>query len=447
MILPTVVTLSKTLAKLAIGLDKRPDLTAHLVKRQSSAGGSDEVGERVTLVESSANVIREAFKKCLSEKSGNASGVDSRGKPEGRRVGIYITANVCLRLFFHCKKLRSAEQMFGNIYQQSPPLSLFPAAQRVTFLYYLGRYYFANNHFFRAQLALQAAYNQSHREGLKQKRLILVYLITSNIILGRFPSLKLLGCVEAQGLGEKFFPICESIKKGDLLTFQSLLSLDNESAGWFLNKRILLQISNRCEILVWRSLARKTFLLSGTQGDATSKRAPTLDLQDILTLAIYFEKRMLGLISGDVDSNSRPNKRLHTNSIFMAQPASHNETNGESKNSDSYIDPDLAGLVEPSGPDLPTMEVIESIIASLIEQNLLHGFISHKSQKFAITGAKTAGALQVGFPNVWEIISGKGNVEVPGWVTQESRAKSRGSGGNFGPGMVVNLTGVRPIGA
>lgn len=447
MVLPTAVALSRSLAALAIGLDKRPELIAHLTKRGSSAGGDNETGERVTLVENSANVIREAFKKCLSERSGNASGLDSNGKPEGRRIGIYLFANLCLKLFFHCKKLRSAEQVFSNIYQQSPPLALFPASQRVTFLYYLGRYHFANNHFFRAQLALQAAYNKCHRRCTEQRRLILIYLITSNIILGRFPSRKLLERTEAQGLGEMFLPVCNSIKKGDLVTFKSLLSLDNVNAGWFLSKRILLQLSNRCEVLVWRSLARKIFILSGTQGDATSKRAPTLDLQDMLSLAIYFEKRILGL-SRNTDSNSHSNQRAHTNSIFLAQPSSKSigTPNGELNDPNGYVDPDLKDVVEPSGPDLPTMDVIESIVASLIEQDLLHGFISHKSQKFAITGSKTAGALQAGFPSIWGTISGKADSEVPGWVMQEEKSKG-GLGGNFGSGRVVNMTGARPVGA
>ena len=440
--MPTVIALSKRLARLAIGLDKRPELIAHLTERGTSAGGNDEVGERVTLVESSANVIREAFKKCLSERSGNASGLDSNGKPEGRRVGIYLTANLCLKLFFHCKKLRSAEQVFGNIYQQSPPLTLFPASQRVTFLYYLGRYNFANSHFFRAQLALQTAYNQCHHRGVKQRRLILIYLITSNIILGRFPSARLLGRTEAQGLGEKFLPVCEAIKKGDLVTFRGLLSLDDRSAEWFLSKRILLQLSNRCEVLVWRSLARRTFIISGTQGDTTSKRAPTLDLQDMLILATYLEKRILGVIGSNTNPDGTPNKRTHTNSIFMAQPLSQN-----SRPANGYVDPDLEDSVDPLGPDLPTMEIIESIIASLIEQNLLHGFISHQLQKFAITGAKTAGALQAGFPNVWETISGKADSEVPGWVKQSGKFKGRGLGGNFGPGTVVSLSGAKPVGA
>ena len=438
-VLPTVISLSRTLARLAIGLDKRPDLIAHLTKRESSAG-NEEAGERVTLVESSANVIREAFKKCLSERSGNASGIDSNGKPEGRRIGIYLTANLCLKLFFHCRKLRSAEQIFGNIYQQSPPLSLFPASQRVAFLYYLGRYHFANNHFHRAQLALQAAYNQCHAKCPEQRRLILVYLITANIILGRFPSPGLYRRQEARGLKEKFEPFCKCIAKGDLATFRQLTNLESQGAEWFLQKRILLQIANRCEVLVWRSLARRTFMLSGTQGNATNKKAPTLDLQDLFTLATLLERRALGL-----DKPKEVKRADHTNSIFMAPKP----PTPEPEDPPGYIDPDLAGVMEPSGPDLPNIDTVEFIVASLIDQDLLHGFISHKSLRFAITGSKATGALAAGFPNVWQVISAKCDDEVPGWV-QERKVGGLGAGAlgrGAGPGMVVNLSGARPVGA
>lgn len=444
--LPTIISLSRTLARLAIGLDKRPDLIAHLTRRESSIG-SEEAAERVTLVESSANVIREAFKKCLSERSGPPSGIDTNGKPEGRRRGIYITANLCLKLFFHCRKLRSAEQIFGNIYQQSPPLALFPASQRVTYLYYLGRYLFANSHFFRAQLALQAAYTQCHARCLKQRRLILIYLITSNIIVGRFPSTQLLSREEASGLkskfsplSSKFLPICTAIAKGDLKSFHNLLSLDNEHAEWFFRYRILLQLSNRCEILVWRSLARKTFVLSGTQGDATSKVAPTLDLRDLLTLSTYLESQALILpTSAPTLNNPQPLYNPQTNPISLL-PTSP---------------PDIP---DPPDPLLPTMPIIESTIASLIDQGLLHGFISHKSQRFAITGAKNANPLQVGFPTVWETVCAKSDPEVPGWVQETDRKTAvagedgaqmgiaGGLGRKYGPGMVVNLTGARPVG-
>ena len=408
----------------------------------------------MTLVEGTANVIREGFKKCLSERSGNSSGLDSNGRPEGRRIGIYLTANICLKLFFHCRKLRSAEQIFGNIYSQSPPLGLFPASQRVTFLYYLGRYQFANNHFFRAQLALQGAYDQCHAQAISQRRLILIYLIASNIILGRFPSSQLLQRAEAKNLADKFKPLCAAIAKGDLASFHHYLDIQSEDAQWFLSRRILLQLSNRCEILVWRSLTRRTFMLSGSHGDAANKKAPTLALQDVLELAVFLEKKALGLIDDKPKSNSATNgttnkPRTHTNHIFMfpREPSSGAQSTegAEETLPDGYTDPDLIDVVDPAPPLLPTMETVESLVASMVEQDLLHGFISHSSHRFAITGAKNASPVRVGFPRVWDVIRARANTEVPGWVREEK--KTPAFGGKFGPGMVVNLSGARPAGA
>ena len=438
--------MSRALAKLAIGLDKRPDLIAHLTQRGESTAG-DESTEKITLVESSANVIREAFKKCLSERSGGLSGVDSKGNPEGRRIGIYLTANLCLKLFFHCKKLRSAEQIFGNIYQQSPPLSLFPASQRVTFLYYLGRYHFANNHYFRSQLALQSAYSQCHKKCLSHRRLILVYLISSNIILGRFPSPTLWRRPEAAGLQDKFQPICNAVSQGDLASFRRYLDIHNEHAEWFLRKHILLQLSNRCEILVWRSLARRTFLLAGSVGDTANRRAPTMALQDMLTLAMYLEKKALQHISQDMKPSIMPNGQPKRSDTFSSFPnVSSSDSVEDTAFVNGYIDPDLQDVAEPNPPVLPTIEQIESIVASLVEQDLLHGFISHLSHRFAITGAKNVPPLQVGFPKVWDVVKTKADTEVPGWVKDEKKGVAA-SGGRVGPGMVVNLSGARPAGA
>ncbi|KAL8681034.1 MAG: hypothetical protein Q9186_002807 [Xanthomendoza sp. 1 TL-2023] len=444
-ILPTVISLSRTLSKLAIGLDRRPDLVANLTSREATVG-AEEAGERVTLAEGSANLIREAFKKCASERSGNASGLDTNGKPEGRRIGIYLMANVCLKLFFHCRKLRSAEQIFALIYQQSPPLSLYPAAQRTTFLYYLGRYHFANNHFYRAQLALQAAYDQCHRQAIKQRRLILIYLITSNIILGRFPKPHVYQRSEARDLQERFEPICRALADGDIASFRKLTDINDPSTSWFLRWRILLQITNRCEVILWRSLARRTFLLSGNRGDATNRKAPTLNIEDVFHLATFLEKRALGGIgvgkSVDVSTRQKPTAGNHTNSIFIfpptaadTPPTQANDISAEDHQ--GYIDPDLLDCVDPPGPDLPTMQTVESMIASLVDQDLLHGFISHGQKRFAITGAKNASPLAVGFPNVWATLRGKMDEEVPGWVREGQRRVG---------GMVMHLSGARPVG-
>jgi hypothetical protein len=79
-----------------MGLDRRPELVAHLLRLESGPD-QEESTEKVTLVEKSANVVREAFIKCLTDRSGTP-GV--HGKPEGKRVGIYLMANLCLKLLF-----------------------------------------------------------------------------------------------------------------------------------------------------------------------------------------------------------------------------------------------------------------------------------------------------------------------------------------------------------
>ena len=321
------------------------------------------------------------------------------------------------------------------------------------YLYYLGRYHFANNHFLRAQLALQAAYNQCHAKSTKQKCLILIYLVTANLFLGRFPAPSLSNKPEYADISSRFQPLCNSIRKGDLASFRRYLDFENSSAEWFLRHRVLLQLQNRLEILVWRSLARRTFLLSGSQGGGETRVAPNLDLNDLLIVATVLERRALGLEkTADGFSSSGPQIRTpHTNSIFMMNDATNDATSAE-VDPPGYCDPDLAGVADDQPPyELPTIGTIESAVMSLVDQDLLHGFISHKSLRFAITGAKRAAdPVQIGFPKVSDVIRGKMEKygdEVPGWVKQGSADKpALGGQAKFGPGTVVNLSGVRPVG-
>ena len=418
LILPTVVTTAKLVCRLAIGLDKQPELITHI---KSGQPGGEDGGARETLPERAANILRQAFVTCLNDRS---SGLKA-GKPAGKKRGIYVIANLCLKILFQCRKTRNATQIFENIYNLSPPLSAYPKRERVTYLYYLGRFSFQNSHFYRAQLALQQAYDESRarEDCVRQRRHILVYLIASNMILGRFPSQALLSRPEARGLGDHFMPLCHAIRKGDLAAFRRHLDLDSPNADWFLHFRILLQLQNRCEVLVWRSLVRKTWILNGTRpADHTSKVAPTVSIHDLVAVFTLLEKR--------------------------------------GPNTIDYKDPDFDGieLHDEHEALLPDTTSIESMLSSLIDQGLLGGYISRKLMKFAITGsAKKGSILAAGFPQPWEVMRVKaereksdGEVEVPGWKKkqQPTIGGALGLGGlQPGPGMVFNLSGARPVGA
>ena len=409
LILPMVVANAKLVCRLAIGLDKQPELIAHLKSGQS--GGED--GPRETLPERAANILRQAFVTCLNDR---VSGLSTDGKPEGKKRGIYIIANLCLKILFQCRKTRNATQIFENIYNLSPPLSAYPKRERVTYLYYLGRFLFQNSHFYRAQEALQYAYDESpaRPECARQRRHILIYLIASNIILGRFPSDAILNRLEAQGLRERFLPLCWAIQQGNLAAFQEHMDFNSPNAEWFLHFRILLQLRNRCEVLAWRSLVRKTWLFNGTRPPPDSRVAPQVGIADLVAAFEWSEKH------------------------------------AGSSHDDEHTDPDFHDIDYGDIDDAIDETAIESKLAALIDQGLINGFIAHTKGKFAITGVKSKGGdvLAAGFPEPWAVLKGKvekfGEDEVPGWKKQQA-----GAGGAVkpGPGMVFNFTGMKPIGA
>ncbi len=87
MMLQASMSLSETLARLTMTLNRRPDLT-----RKLRAGDEDS---RKSVAEASAEIIQKIFTTCLTDRS---SGRYS--KPEGKKIGVYMFANLVLKLLF-----------------------------------------------------------------------------------------------------------------------------------------------------------------------------------------------------------------------------------------------------------------------------------------------------------------------------------------------------------
>ncbi|WPH00172.1 Hypothetical protein R9X50_00299500 [Acrodontium crateriforme] len=414
LMLPTVISCAKCVCRLAIGLDKRPELIAHL---RSATGGGDDGGVRESLPEQAANIVRGAFVTCLNDRS-SGGGVSNFGKPQGKTVGIFVLANLCLKILFQCRKTRNATQIFENIYNLAPPLAAYPKSERVAYLYYLGRFLFTTAQFSRARRALQAAYDESpaRPDCARQRRHILIYLLTCNILLGRFPSDALLSRPEADGLAMRFSPLCQAIQKGDVASYRRHLDLNSPHASWFLIFRLLIPLRHRGEVLVWRSLIRRAWLINGTRPRPDSRVAPQVDLHDLVTYFTYFDTQ---------DPTNSPS----------------DEPDADLAETPTYPTPH-----DPMPPLIQT----EAIVASLITQRLINGFISHARAKFAITGVKNKNGdvLAAGFPTVASVLT-LGDDEasdVPGWPVKKP-SLAAGMLPRPGPGMVFNLSGARGVGA
>jgi hypothetical protein len=423
MMLPTIMEYAKVFARVAIGLDQRPHLIQHLLTES-------EEGERESLPEKAANIVRQAFIICLNDRNTVPGGIRD-GKPDGKKVGIYKMANMCLKTLFQADKLKSCETIFTNITQSSPPLHIYPAAERTTFLYYLGRYHFSNADFYAAQLVLEKAYQGCHRQCLRQRRLIAVLLAAANIILGRFPNNQFYNDPATEGFRDLFVPITQAIRKGDLAAFRRIMNLDlsHPSAAFMMRYRIFYPIGNYCEVFVWRSLIRRIFNLIGVKGEG-EKSASTLDLDATLHVFRALEARA-----------QIKNAAMAEQSLGPPHNMGHIFQDYTSTNKSTYIDPDFAGVdgIQPWDPEMDLVE-LECICGSLITQGLLNANISESRNALVIQGVKKG--MQFAFPILWEVNRDTNREKNPNDKVLGWKKEIGGDGG-----QVVRLTNAAPAGS
>lgn len=309
--------------------------------------------------------------------------------------------------------------IFRNMSASSPPLHLYPASQRVTYLYYLGRFNLSTNHYLRAALCLEQAYLQTPPQLVSHRTNILTYLIPCNILVGRFPSARLLDRPEARSLQPIFLPLCQAIRSGDFIQFQGHLAAHE---SWLFEKGLHLPLAYRLRPLLWRSLARKTFILTYVPPtDAASRKAATLDLAHLHVVATFIQRRLQGWLPSSHVVRGRP---PHVNALFI-----------KAVTSNVHIPTETTLVPPPGGPRKlrpnegliwgnasVTFNDIEMTVASLIQQELMHGFVAHGQGRFAIIGAKAKGPVLAGWPTVWQAVHERRYEEtfepneVPGWV-------------------------------
>lgn len=290
----------------------------------------------------------------------------------------------------------------------------------MTFLYYLGRFNFDCDNFVRASLCLEEAYLQTPPALLRHRRLILTYLIPANIMLGRFPSELLLARPEAKTLASVFLPIMAAIRKGNFLAFQQAI-VANER--WLYQKGLLFTLTFRLRPIVWRSFIRRCFLLTYEAPPPTSRAAPTLNLADVFVAASYVQKRLEGFIP--TRAQQQPKRQSQTNNIFMMAVTNN------AADASSVLMPPAGGKprgLKPSeglfwGNLQVTDKEVEGVVATLIAQGLMNGFLAHSSGRFAVMGAKKGGGpLAAGWPAVVRVVAdrmaedGVNVSEVPAWV-------------------------------
>lgn len=244
-------------------------------------------------------------------------------------------------------------------------------------------------------------------------------MITSALILGKFPSQRLLARPECDGFAQMFYPLCHAIRLGDFHGFRCALGdegPDTWKRAWWIKWELYLALRNRCQVLLWRGLIRRTHLLTQQSSVDVARGAkpapPIVALHDVLALG-----RHLHELPGQAYN-------VNVNPLFLGGDRDSDDEEEEDEEEGGYF-----GLKM-------QMSDVETAVVSLLDQGFVKGYLARQATGPLIVMSRTGM-----FPQVAEIYAGsrwKDDVSEP---LEEANPFVAGGGGR-----VINLRGVKAIG-
>ena len=249
---PCLYTAGKYLRILAIKADT--ESKAQDTNGFNTSFGDDIMGKtnKNDKLEQAAWVINRMFTICLSDRSDLS---------ESRKWGIYSTTNLLFKTYFRLNSISLCANVLRALTASAadiPPLQLFPAAHRCTFLYYRGVIAFLSEHYGEAEEHLLSAFKLCPPSATHNREQILTYLIPCHMMTAReLPSKTLLAPYPA--LDNLLAPICTAIRAGSLSAFDAALARAETA---LIRRRIYLTLE-RGRDLCLRNLFRKVFLAGG----------------------------------------------------------------------------------------------------------------------------------------------------------------------------------------
>ncbi|KAH6669511.1 hypothetical protein B0J14DRAFT_121361 [Halenospora varia] len=212
----------------------------------------DPEAEKNEKLEDAARVLNRIFQSCLADRA---------PLEESRKWGIYNIINLLFKTYFKLNSISLTKNVLRAIQAyrgDMPPLEAFPKSHQVTFKYYTGVIQFLEENYVEAEKNLTEAWQLCHKDAVRNKELILTYLIPCHLLTTHtLPTLALLAPFPR--LQKLFLPLSRCIKKGDLAGFDAALLAGEDE---FVKRRIYLTLERGRDIAL-RNLLRKVFIAGG----------------------------------------------------------------------------------------------------------------------------------------------------------------------------------------
>jgi hypothetical protein len=192
--------------------------------------------------DTAARLLSKTFNIMLADRSS--------ADDQSKRLGIFHVTNLAFKVYFKLNSIRMCQTFISNIDSGGVVLDNFPISQQVTYRYYLGRYALLQGQLKKAKDNLWFAFTHCHAQQPYNKRVILHYLIPTMIVLGQFPSARLL---DKYQLTDQFSHLLHTLKCGNVHGYLAHLE---KHIDYFYGKMTYFLLRERGIVLVWRCLIK-----------------------------------------------------------------------------------------------------------------------------------------------------------------------------------------------
>ncbi|KAK9371302.1 hypothetical protein V1509DRAFT_668696 [Lipomyces kononenkoae] len=266
---PIVGKIAGIVTNLAISLDSGKYST------EDNASANGVAGEHMPRTSEIAKVLLKLFNSIRGERMTNENAEISK-----KEVILYVAVLLC-RGYFKLNQPSACANVFTNIHTANISFSRYPRSERVTYRYYLGRFYFLRQELLRARTHLLWAFNNCHSAAISNQRAILTYLIPSNLLLGvgTRPQLYELAGDTLRGA---FGPLEMALRTGDLYEFNAHLV---KYFDWFMSKKMFLLLRSKAQLIIFRNLFKRIDAIvtaSAPPLEPGTKRPNDLAFDDLL---------------------------------------------------------------------------------------------------------------------------------------------------------------------
>ncbi|KDD74904.1 hypothetical protein H632_c998p0 [Helicosporidium sp. ATCC 50920] len=220
-------------------------------------------------------------------RKGFAVSLQASGNPDKKLAALNIV-NISIKIYFQLNTLRLCKNLIRTVEsRQFLPFEQFPAAQRVTYKFYVGRLAVFDEDYKEAQDALEYALRRCHVSAARNRARILKYLLPVRMLLGVLPSPALMHKYQL----EQYQPIAQAVRHGDLQLFDDTMELQQLR---FIREGTYLLLE-KLRLAVCRRLLRAVHAVHGRDEPAKAAQIPLAWFQAALAVQARRRKGDLGV--------------------------------------------------------------------------------------------------------------------------------------------------------